>query len=116
MQNEQRVRGMKRFDPAVHPAPDLAIEVDITARSVAREPVCAALGVPELWRYDGLRLTVLLLDSAAAKYRPSPSSAAFPFLPMDHFVEFVHRMEQEQQTAVLRDFQAWTRALSRYPM
>src|SRR5690349_18236223 len=28
LQNESRVRGVKRFDPAIHPAPDLAIEVD----------------------------------------------------------------------------------------
>jgi Uma2 family endonuclease len=106
------VRGMKKFDAAIHPPPDLAIEVDITARSVAREPVYAELGVPELWRYDGARLTVLLLDAASRQYRTALSSAAFPFLPVDRFEAFIHRMELEEQTAVLREFQAWLRTLA----
>jgi Uma2 family endonuclease len=103
---------MKKFDAAIHPPPDLAIEVDITARSVAREPVYAELGVPELWRYDGARLTVLLLDAASRQYRTALSSAAFPFLPVDRFEAFIHRMELEEQTAVLREFQAWLRTLA----
>jgi Uma2 family endonuclease len=111
LKNAVRVRGMKRFDPAVHPAPDLAIEVDITARSIAREPIYADLGVPELWRYDGFHLTVLLLDRAGT-YQSSPTSGVFPFLPMDRLEAFVHRMEQEEQTAVLREFQKWVRTLS----
>ena len=110
--NASRVRGMKRFDPAVHPAPDLAIEVDITSRSIAREPIYADLGVPELWRYDGFRLTVLILN-ATAKYQASSVSAAFPFLPMDRFDQFIHRMDDEERTTVLREFQRWVRTLHR---
>jgi hypothetical protein len=34
---------------------------------------------------------------------------------MDRIEAFVHRMEQEEQTAVLREFQAWARTLSRLP-
>src|SRR5258708_1707366 len=59
LRNEVKVRGMKRFDPTRDPPPDLAIEVDIVRRSIAREPVYADLGVGEIWRYDGRRLTVL---------------------------------------------------------
>jgi Uma2 family endonuclease len=110
--NEARVRGMKRYDPAIHPAPDLAIEVDITSRSVSREPVYAKLGVLEIWRYDGDTLSVLLLD-VSGKYQPSPTSKSFPFLPMDKFTAFVRRMDDEDQLAVLREFQAWVRTLSR---
>jgi Uma2 family endonuclease len=111
VQNVERARGIKRFDPAIHPGPDLAVEVDITSRSIAREPIYADLQVPELWRYDGFRLTVLLLD-ASGKYEPSSSSRAFPFLPMERIEAFVHRLEQEEQTAVMREFQAWVRTLS----
>ena len=111
IQNAHLVRGAKRYDPTVHPAPDLAVEVDITSRSIAREPVYAALGVREIWRYDGSRLVVLLLDGPSKTYRPSPSSAAFAFLPMDHIVRFVHRLEREEQTTVRREFQVWVRTL-----
>src|SRR5256885_16082959 len=101
---------MERFDPSIHPAPDLAIEVDIPSRSIAREPIYADLRVPELWRYDGFHVTVLLLEPSG-KDRASAASAAFPFLPMDKFETFIHRMEQEEQTAVLREFQVWARTL-----
>src|SRR5438067_2522393 len=100
------------FDPAIHPAPDLAIEIDITRRSIPREPIYAALGVAELWRFDGQHLVVLLLDDSS-KYRPAKRSSAFPFLPMDVFESFVHRMQLEEQTSVLREFQAWCRGLSK---
>ncbi len=110
LKNALRVRGMKRFDPAIHPAPDLAIEVDITARSIPRQPIYADLGIFELWRYDGHRLSVLLLDESG-RYNASPASAALPFLPMDRFEAFIHRMEQDEQPTVLRDFQAWVRTL-----
>ncbi|HZL37239.1 MAG TPA: Uma2 family endonuclease [Tepidisphaeraceae bacterium] len=109
--NEDKVRGMKRFDPAIHPAPDLAIEIDITRRSVPRQPIYAGLGVPELWRYNGKRLTILLLEDDGT-YIPSVNSPSFPKLPMDQFEQFVHRMESdEEQTSVLRAFRDWIRAL-----
>jgi Uma2 family endonuclease len=108
--NASRVLGMKVFDPAVHPAPDLAVEVDVTTRSIARQPIYAALAVPEVWRFDGDKINVLLLGSDGS-YSIAASSAAFPFLPMDQFLRFVLRMENEGQTQVLREFQQWVRTL-----
>jgi len=35
------------------PPPDLAIEIDITSTSVNKFGIYLALGVPELWRYNG---------------------------------------------------------------
>jgi Uma2 family endonuclease len=110
LHNASRVRGMKEFDSAVHPAPDLAVEVDITSRSIPRQPIYAALGVPELWRFDGERITILLLGNDGT-YLPAPSSSAFPFLPMADFLRFVMRMENEEQTTLLREFQKWVRTL-----
>jgi Uma2 family endonuclease len=108
----KRVRGMKEFDPAIHPAPDLAIEIDITRRSVKRQPIYALLGVPELWRFDGSRLTILTL-SKKGEYDTSPQSRAFPFLPMTGFEEFVRRMIAEDQTTVQLEFDAWVKTLPR---
>ncbi len=40
------------------PLPDLAIEIDISRSKVDRPGVYAALGVPELWRFDGETLHI----------------------------------------------------------
>lgn len=110
--NAKRVRGMKEFDPTLHPAPDLTVEIDMTQRSVKREPIYALLGVPELWRFDGSRLTVRLLSSDRT-YESSGKSRAFAFLPMDQFETFVRRMIVEDQMTVQLEFQAWVKTLAR---
>ncbi|HWE02564.1 MAG TPA: hypothetical protein VG326_09155 [Tepidisphaeraceae bacterium] len=71
---------MKRFNPKKHPPPDLAIEIDVTHRSIRKEPVYARLGAPEIWRYDGRRLKVLILSKDVA-YREARTSALFNFFP-----------------------------------
>ncbi len=108
--NERSVRGMKRFDPAMHPPPDLALEIDITRGSIPREPVYAALGVPELWRYDGNRLSIRTLTSTG-NYAAAQSSLAFPFLAIDEFEAFIRRMQTEEQTMLLQEFQRWIATL-----
>jgi Uma2 family endonuclease len=108
IQNEAVVRDMTRFNPAKHPPPDLAIEVDITRRSIPREPIYARLKVAEIWRYDGQRLAIRLL-SADGTYREVAKSVVFPFLPMDQLVKFVHRMLAEEQNAAFREFRKWVR-------
>ena len=110
VQNATAVRGKDRLDLSIDPPPDLAIEIDITRRSVKRQPVYAALGVAELWRWDGKVLTILSLTQGA--YRPSASSRAFPFLNVEQFERYVHRLAAgEEDLAVLRDFQQWVRTL-----
>ena len=54
-QNEARIRGQLTFDLTQDPPPDLAIEIDITHKSLNRFPIYARLGVPALWCYDGIR-------------------------------------------------------------
>lgn len=98
------------FDPATDPPPDLAVEVDITRRSVARQPVYAALGVPELWRFDGRKLTVLALGTNG-QYEVRPGSLSFPFLPVAELEQFISRLRAENDTAVMRSFQQWVRTL-----
>jgi Uma2 family endonuclease len=60
--NEPRVRGRDEIDLAVDPPPDLVVEVKITQSAIDRMPLCAALGVPEVWRYDGRSLQVVQLQ------------------------------------------------------
>jgi Uma2 family endonuclease len=59
--NEKKMRSRKRLNMKKDPPPELVVEIDITHRSIRREPIYAALGVSEIWRWDGTRLTCLLL-------------------------------------------------------
>lgn len=52
-------------DLAVHPPPDLVIEVDATNSSLRKLPLFAALKIPEVWRVeDGAVLIYVLRDGA----------------------------------------------------
>lgn len=56
IQNELAIRGKQTLDLETDPPPDLAIEIDITSSSVNKLGIYSALGVTELWRYDGQNL------------------------------------------------------------
>jgi Uma2 family endonuclease len=59
--NERRVRGKRRLDLRRDPPPDLIVEIDVSYRHVDREAIYAAMGVPEMWRFDGKRLRAFRL-------------------------------------------------------
>ncbi len=103
-----KMHRVKRWNPKIHPPPDLAVEIDIFSRSVEREPIYAALGVRELWRYDGqnLRCFHLINDqSSLRKY-----SKAFPLLEVALLRQFLDRVDEvDDDTKVMREFMAWVR-------
>jgi Uma2 family endonuclease len=110
VQHAGAIRFKENLDLTTDPPPDLAVEIDITSRSIARQPIYAALGVPELWRFDGKRLEVLKLGANGA-YAPQESSAAFPFLSMTEFSQFLMRFQKEEHNAVVRAFRDWVMRL-----
>jgi Uma2 family endonuclease len=50
-------------DPLLLPLPDLAIEVDHSTPQIDRESIYRALGVGEVWRFDGADLEIDVLSS-----------------------------------------------------
>jgi len=106
--NEAKMRGRKRLDLRKDPAPDLVVEIDITTRSVPRQPIYAALGVPEIWRYDGRRLQCLHLVNEA--YYSRKMSLTFPFLEPAQLNQFIELIEDQDETAIVREYVAWVRA------
>jgi Uma2 family endonuclease len=102
------VTGKNELDLSVDPPPDLAIEVDISPPDIAKQPIYAALGVPEVWRYDGRRVIPLL--RAADGYIESEKSIAFPNLPMDRLNEFLSIGLASSQSAAVRAMRSWLRA------
>jgi Uma2 family endonuclease len=90
------------------PRPDLVVEVDITSRSVAREPIYAKFGIPELWRYDGEQIVVLRLESGL--YRAVDRSELFPDLPLKRLNHFLAKALAEDQHDALMAFRRWVRS------
>ena len=109
VQNEARVRGRDEFeDFNVDPPPDLVLEIEITRNFINRLAICAALRVPEVWRFDGQTLHVLLLNENG-EYLPSEHSVAFPFLPVAQLVQFLALDTTMSETKVAQAFRAWVR-------
>ncbi|MBI3268456.1 MAG: Uma2 family endonuclease [Planctomycetes bacterium] len=110
IRNEPLVWDHLEVDLTRDPPPDLAIEIDVTSSSINRQALYAALGVPELWRYDGTRLSVLLLDPDG-RYCPAERSASFPFLPMQEFAQFLATDPPLKENERVRRFRDWVRRL-----
>ena len=107
--NAPKMIGRREFDWEIDPPPDLAIEVDISPPAVARQPIYAALGVPEIWRFDGEALTVHHLG-LRGKYQQRKHSRAFPFLPMPAILRFLKEREAVDETTLLHSFQEWVQS------
>jgi Uma2 family endonuclease len=108
VQNEARVRGREELDFTVDPAPDLVLEVEVTRNIIDRQGICAALGIPEVWRFDGQTIQILLRNDLGG-YDLAERSAAFPFLPVAQLTQFLTMNETVSVTKVLQAFRAWVR-------
>lgn len=81
IQNCDKVLGVGSLDFAKDPPPDFAVEAEVSRTVIDRLPIYAAFKVPEVWRYDGKKLTVLLLQTDST-YQESTVSRALPGLPL----------------------------------
>ncbi|MEB3277762.1 MAG: Uma2 family endonuclease [Lyngbya sp.] len=106
IENEAAIRGKDRLDLTVDPPPDLALEIDITSRT--HPNIYAALGVPELWRFDKGKLQINVLESG--KYRESEFSPHFPNLPLrDVIPEYLNRVKTDGRNKTMKAFRTWVR-------
>ncbi|MFO1433856.1 MAG: Uma2 family endonuclease [Candidatus Competibacteraceae bacterium] len=104
--HEATVRNKERIDLTVDPPPDLAIEIDITARS--RFDNYEKLGVPEVWRYDGKKLEMNVLQDG--RYGVVERSRLFPDLPLKEAIPTaIARSHEKGRNTAMRQFRAWVR-------
>jgi Uma2 family endonuclease len=108
IQNESRVRAKKTFDWKVDPPPDLVVEIEISRSALNRLGVYAALGVPEVWRFDGTKIVVCVLGPDG-KYAVHDRSRVFPFLRPADLIPFVAQAHTAGETAMADSFRAWLR-------
>ncbi|KJH70563.1 Uma2 family endonuclease [Aliterella atlantica] len=109
IQNEAVIRGKDIVDLNTDPPPDLAIEIDIASRT--RLDNYEALGVPELWRYDGQNLEINVLENG--KYVSSNISRNFPNFPLvDVIPQYVEQSKIQGRNATIRAFRSWVKEVT----
>lgn len=106
-QNEATVRGRLDLDLRQDPPPDLALEIDITSKSLNRFPIYARLGVPELWCYDSGDLKIYLLQNG--EYVESENSLVFPTLAIRHLPKLIEQNRADGRRAIRRAVREWVR-------
>ncbi|WP_353736063.1 MULTISPECIES: Uma2 family endonuclease [unclassified Okeania] len=89
--------------------PDLAIEIDITNSSIDKLPIYAALGVGEIWRYDGKNLRFYRLNRETQNYDEITQSLAFPLLDMTMIPQWLEQRLIIGETATLKQVRQWAR-------
>ena len=109
-QNHQRdaSKRLERLLEAVDPPPDVVVEIDTTNESLGKFPIYAALGVPEIWRYDGRAAQFFQLIGAS--YQEITNSRAFPALTASALTEFIEQSKTQGQSAACDAFRQWWRA------
>jgi Uma2 family endonuclease len=108
IRNVDAVLRKKTIDLSIDPPPDLAIEIDTTRSRLNRLRIYAALGVPEVWRFDGEQFQVLLRRDETG-YDPSAASATFPTLPVAEVAELLHEVVDLDDETQERRIRAWVR-------
>jgi Uma2 family endonuclease len=106
--NEPRVRGKMTYDPNLDPPPDLAIEVDVTSKSLERLPVYAELRVPEVWRWDGRDLLFYRRKRTGA-YTEVKRSVAFPFVAPTDVARCLDLYDSTDENGIVRAFVEWAK-------
>ena len=104
IEHELVIRGKKDISLDIDPPPDLAVEIDIY--SPTDRALYAALGVPELWIYDGNQLVIWVLQ--AGEYHAVEFSPHFPGLALrEKIPALLNLAEREGRMVAMKAFRAW---------
>ena len=109
LQSIDAILGKEELDLMIDPPPDLAVEIDMTRSSLDRMGIYAALGVPEIWRFDGSKLEAMILQRGG-RYSAG-ASLAFPTVPLDGIVQFLDRAFDTDRASVRQAFREWLRSV-----
>ena len=106
-QNEAKIRGRLEFNLNQDPPPDLALEIDMTQKSLNRFPIYARLGIPEIWCYDSGELKIYQLQQET--YGEVETSSVFPMLRVQEIPTIIEQYRLDGKLAVRRAIRNWAR-------
>jgi Uma2 family endonuclease len=95
------------IDPTINPAPDLVIEIDVTRDSLPKLPLFAEFDIPEVWRHDGERVTIHVLQVDG--YQESAASRALPPLTSEAINRFLTDALAQGSSDWMASVLAWAR-------
>ena len=107
VQSAERIIGKRGLDFNIDPPPDIVVEIDVTNASQPKFPIYAALGIPEIWRYDDSQAYFHHLVGGA--YVEASHSRAFPFLPSAVLAQLIEQSNTAGQDVALDAARAWVR-------
>jgi Uma2 family endonuclease len=113
-QHELKMRCKLTWVPLLDPAPDLVLEIDVSPSILNRPAICGALGIGEIWFYNGEALRVLRLQ-ADGTYLKVDKSQIFPEVPIEQILAFLEATETKDLLTVIGEFQNWIRQLGKLP-
>jgi Uma2 family endonuclease len=105
VQHATHMIGKGRIDLETDPPPDVVVGIDLSNESLSKFPIYAALGVPEIWLYDGQQARFYHL--AEQRYQEIPHSLAFPVLTNAALTDFLAQSKTSGQSAALAAFRRW---------
>ncbi|MCI0639409.1 MAG: Uma2 family endonuclease [Gemmataceae bacterium] len=99
--NVKKMRAKRDIDLLKDPPPDFALEVDIPKSSIDRLEIFAALGITEVWRFDGKRLQFLILN-ARREYIEKGNSYFLPRISPGFVLPFLKASFTKDDGHILR--------------
>jgi Uma2 family endonuclease len=108
LRNVDAVLGKLQLDLKTDPPPDLAIEIDIMSTCLDRLGIYAALGVSEVWRFDGEHFEALRRRDETG-YDPAAASPTFPALRVAEVAALLREVVALDDETQERRIRAWVR-------
>ena len=107
VQNEAQVRERPEVDLSVDPPPDIVLEMEVSRSAIDKLGLFADMGVSEVWRCDGKRVTILILEQDS--YRESSHSLALPALTSEVLTRFLAESRKTLSPAWFQAVSDWAR-------
>jgi Uma2 family endonuclease len=106
-QNESLIRGKLDFDLDRDPPPDLALEIDLTSKSIPRFPIYARLGIPEIWCYEDGQLAIYILQNN--EYITVENSLIFPDLNIQSIPNLIEENRTKGRRKIRQAVREWVK-------
>lgn len=102
IEHAELIRPKEELDLTIDPPPDLVIEIEITSSAIRKLKLFAAMGVPEVWRHDGERLQMYVLNNG--QYVSIDASSGVHGLTAAMIDSILEKRFEFGETALVREF------------
>lgn len=98
------IRNKTNIDLTEDPPPDLIIEIEYSSSAINKLQLYAAIGVPELWRYNGKELFIYKLENG--KYLQCENSPIFEAINIKEIPTFLEKQKKIGEIKIVKEFRS----------